>query len=68
MLARAGTQAIARGFRVPAARVTRLSELRAALQKMLDTPGPYVLDVMVMPQDVLPMIPSISAFTDTIYK
>uniref|UniRef100_A0A803NEA7 Acetolactate synthase n=1 Tax=Chenopodium quinoa TaxID=63459 RepID=A0A803NEA7_CHEQI len=32
---------------IPAARVTKVSELRAAMQKMLDTPGPYLLDVIV---------------------
>lgn len=52
---------------IPAARVTRVSELRAAIKKMLDTPGPYLLDVIVPHQEhVLPMIPSGAAFKDTI--
>nr|AIU47335.1 acetohydroxyacid synthase 1 [Chenopodium quinoa]AJE26295.1 acetohydroxyacid synthase [Chenopodium quinoa] len=52
---------------IPAARVTKVSELRAAMQKMLDTPGPYLLDVIVPHQEhVLPMIPSGAAFKDTI--
>lgn len=52
---------------IPAARVTKVSELRAAIQKMLDTPGPYLLDVIVPHQEhVLPMIPSGAAFKDTI--
>lgn len=52
---------------VPAARVTRKEDLRAALQKMLDTPGPYLLDVIVPHQEhVLPMIPSGGAFKDVI--
>ncbi|XP_057767449.1 acetolactate synthase 1, chloroplastic-like [Salvia miltiorrhiza] len=52
---------------IPAARVTRKEELRAAMQKMLDTPGPYLLDVIVPHQEhVLPMIPSGGAFKDVI--
>ncbi|KAG6424333.1 hypothetical protein SASPL_114748 [Salvia splendens] len=52
---------------IPAARVTRKEDLRAALQKMLDTPGPYLLDVIVPHQEhVLPMIPSGGAFKDVI--
>ncbi|KAK9734409.1 hypothetical protein RND81_04G137700 [Saponaria officinalis] len=52
---------------IPAARVTKVADLRAAIQKMLDTPGPYLLDVIVPHQEhVLPMIPSGGAFKDTI--
>ncbi|KAM7467368.1 hypothetical protein LguiB_014930 [Lonicera macranthoides] len=52
---------------IPAARVTRKDDVRAALQKMLDTPGPYLLDVIVPHRDhVLPMIPSGGAFKDVI--
>jgi acetolactate synthase-1/2/3 large subunit len=51
--------AIAKGFNVPAERVTRKSELRAALKRMLDSKEPYVLDVIVpFTEHVLPMIPS----------
>ncbi|KAE8037423.1 hypothetical protein FH972_010011 [Carpinus fangiana] len=52
---------------VPTARVTKKEDLRAAIQKMLDTPGPYLLDVIVPHQEhVLPMIPSYGAFKDII--
>ncbi|PIN22471.1 Thiamine pyrophosphate-requiring enzyme [Handroanthus impetiginosus] len=52
---------------IPAARVTEKEDLRAAIQKMLDTPGPYLLDVIVPHQEhVLPMIPSGGAFKDVI--
>ncbi|RDX73304.1 hypothetical protein CR513_47110, partial [Mucuna pruriens] len=52
---------------IPAARVTKKEELRAAIQKMLDTPGPYLLDVIVPHQEhVLPMIPSNGSFKDVI--
>ncbi|XP_031476550.1 acetolactate synthase 2, chloroplastic-like [Nymphaea colorata] len=52
---------------IPAARVTRVSEVKGAIQKMLETPGPYLLDVIVPHQEhVLPMIPSGGAFKDVI--
>ncbi|KAK4569060.1 hypothetical protein RGQ29_004454 [Quercus rubra] len=52
---------------IPAARVTRKEDVRGAIQKMLDTPGPYLLDVIVPHQEhVLPMIPSGGAFKDMI--
>ncbi|CAI0446518.1 unnamed protein product [Linum tenue] len=52
---------------IPASRVTRIADLRAAIQKMLDTPGPYLLDVIVPHQEhVLPMIPSGGSFKDVI--
>ena len=38
---------IASGFGVPSKRVRHPSELRAAIREMLDTPGPYLLDIMV---------------------
>lgn len=54
---------------IPAARVTKKEDLRAAIQKMLDTPGPYLLDVIVPHQEhVLPMIPSGGAFKDIIIE
>ncbi|KAI9079511.1 hypothetical protein K1719_038593 [Acacia pycnantha] len=52
---------------IPAARVTKKEEVREAIQRMLDTPGPYLLDVIVPHQEhVLPMIPSNGAFKDVI--
>ncbi|KAK7246527.1 hypothetical protein RIF29_41396 [Crotalaria pallida] len=52
---------------IPAARVTKKEEVRAAIQKMLDTPGPYLLEVIVPHQEhVLPMIPSNGSFQDVI--
>ncbi|KAJ7956039.1 Acetolactate synthase [Quillaja saponaria] len=52
---------------IPAARVTKKEDLRGAIQKMLDTPGPFLLDVIVPHQEhVLPMIPSGGAFKDVI--
>eukprot|EP00976_Prorocentrum_cordatum_P035773 727381-Prorocentrum_minimum.AAC.3 len=58
---------VAKGFRVPSKRVTRKSDLRAAIQEMIDTPGPYLLDIMVPHQEhVLPMIPGGGSFSDII--
>ncbi|CAN4097574.1 unnamed protein product [Withania somnifera] len=52
---------------IPAARVTNKNDVRTAIQKMLDTPGPYLLDVIVPHQEhVLPMIPSDGAYKDII--
>nr|AGI36551.1 acetolactate synthase [Descurainia sophia] len=52
---------------IPAARVTKKEHLRDAIQKMLDTPGPYLLDVICPHQEhVLPMIPSGGTFSDVI--
>ena len=50
---------IARGFGLEAAQVRKKSELPAALDKMLEAEGPYLLDVVCPYQEqVLPMIPS----------
>ncbi|KAL8167102.1 hypothetical protein V2J09_008601 [Rumex salicifolius] len=60
---------IAEGYCIPAARVTKKEDVRAAIQKMLDTPGPYLLDVIVPHQEhVLPMIPSGGGFNDIIVE
>nr|WOV65532.1 acetolactate synthase 1 [Linum usitatissimum] len=57
----------AEGCGIPAARVTMIGELREGMKKMLETPGPYLLDVIVPHQEhVLPMIPSGGAFKDAI--
>ncbi|MFI5357895.1 MAG: biosynthetic-type acetolactate synthase large subunit, partial [Opitutales bacterium] len=50
---------IAEGFGVKGRRVIKKSELKAAIQEMLDHDGPYVLDVVVpYTEHVLPMIPA----------
>ena len=59
--------AIAKGFNVPAERVCKMNELRPALQRMLDSKEPYVLDVIVpYTEHVLPMIPSGKTVRDII--
>lgn len=58
---------MAESFGVPAARVMDVKELRRAIRTMLDTPGPYLLDVMVPHiQHVLPMIPGGGSFDNII--
>ncbi len=50
---------LAKGFRCGARRISAKEDLDGALEEMLDSKGPYVLDVMVPYQEhVLPMIPS----------
>jgi acetolactate synthase-1/2/3 large subunit len=51
--------AIAKGFHWDGRQVMKKSELTAAIQEMIDSPGPYLLDVQVPYQEhVLPMIPA----------
>ncbi|MGQ9576069.1 MAG: biosynthetic-type acetolactate synthase large subunit [Thermoguttaceae bacterium] len=51
--------AIAKGFGWAGQSIDKKSQLRPALQEMIDSPGPYLLDVAVPYQEhVLPMIPS----------
>jgi acetolactate synthase-1/2/3 large subunit len=59
--------AISKGFNVPAERVFRKSELRPALERMLASKEPYVLDVIVpYTEHVLPMIPAGKTVRDII--
>jgi acetolactate synthase-1/2/3 large subunit len=60
---------IAEGFGVKGRRVIKRSELRAAIQEMLDHDGPYVLDVVVpYTEHVLPMIPAGRTVKDMLLK
>ena len=60
--------AIARGYRVPAERVTDMAELPAAIERMLADPDkPYLLDVIVsFEENVYPMIPAGGTYKDII--
>jgi acetolactate synthase-1/2/3 large subunit len=61
--------AIAKGFNVPAERVTRKGELKAAMERMLASKEPYVLDVIVpYTEHVLPMIPAGKTVKDIIIE
>ncbi|WP_414662065.1 biosynthetic-type acetolactate synthase large subunit [Horticoccus sp. 23ND18S-11] len=60
---------IAEGFGVKGRRVHLKSELKAAIQEMLDHDGPYVLDVIVpYTEHVLPMIPAGRTVKDMLLK
>jgi acetolactate synthase-1/2/3 large subunit len=60
---------IAAGFGVKGRRVIKKSELREAIQEMLDHDGPYVLDVVVpYTEHVLPMIPAGRTVKDMLLK
>ncbi len=59
--------ALAKGFRCGSRRIVRKEDLDGAIEEMLDSKGPYVLDVMVPYQEhVLPMIPSGKTVRDII--
>jgi acetolactate synthase-1/2/3 large subunit len=59
--------ALAKGFRCGAKRVSDKEDLDDALAEMLDSQGPYVLEVMIPYQEhVLPMIPSGQTVRDII--
>ncbi|MBI4622265.1 MAG: biosynthetic-type acetolactate synthase large subunit [Verrucomicrobia bacterium] len=60
---------IAEGFGVKGRQVIKKSELRAAVQEMLDHDGPYVLDVVVpYTEHVLPMIPAGRSVNEMLLK
>jgi acetolactate synthase I/II/III large subunit len=60
---------IAEGFGVKGRRVHLKSELKAAIQEMLDCDGPFVLDVIVpYTEHVLPMIPAGRTVKDMLLK
>ncbi|MGN6546053.1 MAG: biosynthetic-type acetolactate synthase large subunit, partial [Aureliella sp.] len=60
---------IAKGYGCGAATVSKKSDLRGALEEMINYPGPYVLDVCVPYQEhVLPMIPSGMTVDDMILE
>jgi len=51
--------AICAGYRIPAERVSGYTDLGPALERMLSTPGPYLLEVPVRQEEnVFPMIPA----------
>jgi acetolactate synthase I/II/III large subunit len=61
--------AMAKSFNVPCERVMYRKDLRAAIQRMLDSDQPYVLDVIVpYTEHVLPFIPAGKTVADMIWK
>ena len=50
---------IAKGYHIPAQKVTERKDLAAAIEEMINTEGPYFLEVAVEKEDnVFPMIPT----------
>jgi acetolactate synthase-1/2/3 large subunit len=48
---------IAKGFSIPAKRVTKREDLKNALTEMLSAEGPFLLDIAIMKEgNVLPMV------------
>ena len=61
--------AMAKSFNVPAERVMFKKDLRAAMQRMLDSDQPYLLDVITpYTEHVLPFIPAGHTVADMIYQ
>jgi acetolactate synthase-1/2/3 large subunit len=61
--------AMAKGFNVPAERVMYRKDLRAAMQRMLDSKEAYILDVVVpYTEHVLPFIPAGRTVADMIWR
>jgi len=61
--------AMAKSFSVPCERVIYRKDLRAAMQRMLDSKEPFVLDVIVpYTEHVLPFIPAGRTVADMIWK
>ena len=60
---------IAKGYLIPGREVYKKSELAGAIKEMLETPGPFLLDVHVQYQEhVLPMLPPGKTYKDIITK
>jgi acetolactate synthase-1/2/3 large subunit len=60
---------IAKGFQVPAERVIFRRDLKAAMQRMLDSKEPYLLDVLTpYTEHVLPFIKAGGTVADMIYE
>ena len=54
-------------YGIPSLRVTRRDELKAAVEKAMETEGPFLIDFVVeQEENVFPMIPSGGAFSDII--
>jgi acetolactate synthase I/II/III large subunit len=61
--------AVARSFNVPSERVMFRKDLRAAVQRMLDSKEPYLLDVIVpYTEHVLPFVPAGKTVAEMIWK
>jgi len=55
---------IAKGYHIPAKKVTAREDLAGAVEEMLATEGPYFLEVVVEEDNVFPMIPTGASLTE----
>ena len=56
---------ISKGFGMESSRVSKREDLESSIQKMIDHPGPYMLEVKVeQEEDVFPMVPSGASVSD----
>jgi len=56
---------IAKGYRIEAAKVDKREDMEAAIQKMIDHKGPYLLEVTIEKEDnVFPMVPTGASVSD----
>ena len=60
---------IANGFGMASHKVTKREDLEDGIQKMIDHPGPYLLEVVVEKEDnVFPMVPSGASVSDILLE
>jgi acetolactate synthase-1/2/3 large subunit len=56
---------LSEAYGIPAARVSHCGDVAAALRKMIYTPGPYLVEVLVEKEDnVFPMVPAGASVSD----
>lgn len=62
-------QTIAKGYHIPARKVTERKDLKAAVQEMIEHKGSYLLEVMVGKENnVFPMVPSGASVAEIILE
>jgi len=60
---------ISQGFGVPARRIEKREDLDGALKEMFETPGPYLLDIVVEKEaNIFPMVPSGASISDILLE
>ena len=60
---------VAAAYNIPSRRVSRLSDLRKALEELASAPGAFFMEVDVLPEEnVFPMIPAGASLSTTICK
>ncbi|MFW6267546.1 MAG: thiamine pyrophosphate-dependent enzyme, partial [Marinilabiliaceae bacterium] len=58
-------QTIAKGYHIPSVKVTERENLEEAIQTMINTEGPYLLEVIVEKEgNVFPMVPAGASVSD----